>query len=323
MSERPEAWYHLRASRVNPPGSAKTGEGRLAYQAALQQAEELWLAARAAGPAGRPLPLFYFLAQTGRAIVAARGETEAKGHGLEGPVLGESALRCLVQPQKGGWFQKMLEVTGSAHLPPRIELGALVASIPELVDVDGIDQKLPRAIPVWAGPFPVDVFSSGFQQITQTYRVPGVVVLRDLPNDLRGVRAALEPYPDASTAQPSLEVWDTPGGRGYLFWWPRPDPSTDPLPPRYGGEGFRWMRPNLPSGDRPPSILMTWWAILFTLSMLARYHPVEWVAALDVNRSPEAVVLERSLEVALEVVPELVLEAIAAAVGRSIATLGG
>ncbi|MHB1523023.1 MAG: YaaC family protein [Candidatus Dormibacteria bacterium] len=313
MSERTEAWYHLRASRANPPGSAKIGDGRLTYQAALQQSEELWLAARAAGPAGCPVPLFYFLAQAGRAIVAARGDTGAKCHGLEDPVLGDSVLGCLVQPGRNGWYQKLLKVTDSAHLPPQTELGALMASIPELADLDGIDQRWPQAIPVWPVSFAVDPLTSGFQHITSTDQVPGAVVLPDLPNDLEGVQAALNLYPDASAAEPSLQCWDTSRGRGYLVRWLRTDPSTDPLPPRYGGEGFRWMRPNFPSGDPPPSILMTWWAILFTLSMLARYHPVEWVAALDVNRSPEAVVLERAVEVALEVVPELVLEAIEAA----------
>jgi hypothetical protein len=55
---------------------------------------------------------------------------------------------------------------------------------------------------------------------------------------------------------------------------------------------------------------MTWWAVLYGLSMLARYHPVEWEWALAVNSSPVAVLLEQAMDVALIVVPELVLEAI-------------
>ena len=97
-----------------------------------------------------------------------------------------------------------------------------------------------------------------------------------------------------------------------MLGWPRSAPSIDPLPPPYGPDGFRWMRPNLPLDARPPSLLMTWWAVLFTLSMLARYHPVRWADALDPDRSPAAVLLERTMEVALEVVPQLVLEAIMA-----------
>jgi uncharacterized membrane protein YjdF len=73
------------------------------------------------------------------------------------------------------------------------------------------------------------------------------------------------------------------------------------------------MRPYLPTSALPPSILMTWWAVLFALSMVARYHPVEWAAALDPDRSTAAAFLERAMEVGLEVVPGLVLEAITAA----------
>jgi hypothetical protein len=142
------------------------------------------------------------------------------------------------------------------------------------------------------------------------YRVPAVVVLQDLPASGDQLKGILEPYPDAKEVEPSLQVWSTARGDGYILRWPKSDPSSDPLPPPYGTDGFRWMRPDVPMGERPPSFLMTWWAILFTLSTLARYHPVEWVDALNPDRSPAAVLLERTMDVALEVVPRLVLEAI-------------
>jgi hypothetical protein len=55
---------------------------------------------------------------------------------------------------------------------------------------------------------------------------------------------------------------------------------------------------------------MTWWAILFALSMLARYYPTAWTHALDENSSPDAVLLERALDIALDAVPHLVFEAV-------------
>lgn len=57
---------------------------------------------------------------------------------------------------------------------------------------------------------------------------------------------------------------------------------------------------------------MTWWALLYALSMVARYEPDVWVGLLDVDESQLAVPLEGVLEDALEVVPHLVLDALRA-----------
>lgn len=316
MSDRPDAWYHLRASRVSPPGSAGRGPGRSTYQAALQQAEDLWVAARTSGPAGRPLPLFYFLSQAGRAIVAARDGTPATCHGVTVPDPPSEVLRTIIGPAGYGWFQVVTEATGSTGFRDEVELGALMASLPEVAGLKALHQEWLPAIRAWPGPLHTDPFSSGFEQMTRALHVPATVILPNRLDDPGGLEAALKPYPEAAAARRTLQVSHTPAGPGYVFWWPRADPSEDPLPPRYGAEGYRWMRPNLPTGDRPPSILMTWWVVLFALSMLARYHPVEWVAALDPDRSSAAVVLERAMEAALDVVPSLVLEAMQPSAGR-------
>ncbi len=55
---------------------------------------------------------------------------------------------------------------------------------------------------------------------------------------------------------------------------------------------------------------MTWWALLYGLSMLARYHPAEWTAALRLDDSPEAVPLQAVLDEALGAVPQFVLWAL-------------
>ena len=54
--------------------------------------------------------------------------------------------------------------------------------------------------------------------------------------------------------------------------------------------------------------MMAWWAVLHSLSMLARYQPAEWSAQIDVDRSPHAVALEALLNDALTVLPALVAE---------------
>jgi hypothetical protein len=56
--------------------------------------------------------------------------------------------------------------------------------------------------------------------------------------------------------------------------------------------------------------LMAWWAVLYTLSMLARYQPAEWAKHINVDNSPHAVPIERLLETAIGVVPRLIAETI-------------
>lgn len=56
--------------------------------------------------------------------------------------------------------------------------------------------------------------------------------------------------------------------------------------------------------------LLAWWAVLFALSMLARYQPNTWTACLDIDTSPYAEPLETLLDRALLTGPELLLHAI-------------
>jgi hypothetical protein len=55
--------------------------------------------------------------------------------------------------------------------------------------------------------------------------------------------------------------------------------------------------------------LVSWWATLWTLSMLARYEPGHWVASLNVDTNQRAVPLETILDAALSIVPQLISEA--------------
>jgi kynureninase len=59
--------------------------------------------------------------------------------------------------------------------------------------------------------------------------------------------------------------------------------------------------------------LLAWWALLFALSMLARYEPAGWTGYLNVDISPHAVALEAALGQALDICPQLILHAIRAA----------
>jgi hypothetical protein len=75
-------------------------------------------------------------------------------------------------------------------------------------------------------------------------------------------------------------------------------------------DGQRYFFPALAGTTRSMHPLMTWWAVLHTLSMLARYQPAQWVTSTDVNTDPRAVPLENLLDTATQILPTLITEAI-------------
>ena len=61
------------------------------------------------------------------------------------------------------------------------------------------------------------------------------------------------------------------------------------------------------AGADPLDPFLTWWVLLYSLSMVTRYRPVEWTKVIDVNRSRLAVPIETALEKALDAVPAQLL----------------
>jgi len=73
--------------------------------------------------------------------------------------------------------------------------------------------------------------------------------------------------------------------------------------------GTSYAFPDLPGGVVPPHPLVAWWAVLYALSMLARYEPDRWTKHTSVAASPEAVPVENLLTSAMTTVPQTLLEA--------------
>jgi hypothetical protein len=80
-------WAALRSTRATPPSGIK-GDRHKTYAAALEQAQQMFTAAASVGVATRPLLLFYGLSQGGRAIAAAAKHVHNNdypliGHGIK------------------------------------------------------------------------------------------------------------------------------------------------------------------------------------------------------------------------------------------------
>ena len=74
--------------------------------------------------------------------------------------------------------------------------------------------------------------------------------------------------------------------------------------------GGLYFFPALMGSDHGIHPFMAWWAVLHSLSMLARYQPAEWSAQIDVDHSRHAVALEILLKDAVAIVPVLIAETI-------------
>lgn len=307
-------WSWLRQARSDPPGRLIADQDRLSvFRSALQQFEDLMFAAEGTGFAGRPLPLFYALSQGGRAILAARGGTQPDRHGLVLRDVESRLLESVVRPdRRGGAFRLLCETLMSPQLTEGAELGALFCSLPELANPG---YPVPEGWPLPALIWPEATESWG-QPVTQ---VRTAVVLDDQPQTADEVRRCLARYPlstrvrweiaGESMGLPHLMKSVTPAGYGVVIDW---HVSTlDEVAPEHRWFDRRWLSPSVePTVRLAPIPLMVWWSLLFGLSILARYHPVEWVQALDVDRSPLAVPLRRAMEEAITALPHLLLEAL-------------
>ena len=357
------SWRAIQGLRAAPTGSAiDNDERRRIFTSALNQAEELAVAASAVGYAARPLPQFYAVSQAGRAIAAAhlRDKAELMGHGLSFAYDAEGILRSTVTPSKSqkssGAFQDVAIATGSPQMESSAELGALWAANPDLKQVPIPDgDRWPRALSYLIG--------TRAQSPTLAHVTGGTVYTRlELPGrtgadldrfialypTLVGARALKHDPTGDTPAGPDEMVGRAATGDGRMavtvareapmqttlgeFWELENGLySAVEIDERYP----RWPHPHLvghvqPSigGGSAPSPLMLWWALLLALSSLARYHPAAWVQAIDLDQSVLAAPLREVLDVAEDRVPARVLDALRDpassgwVTGRSLTQLG-
>lgn len=335
LPRREEIWRDLRGLRSGIQGPSSTDSQRRAvFVASLEQAQQFVEAAIHAGPATRPVQLFYGLSQFGRAISAASSLTKAtdwrlKGHGIGTKSLDASRGLASVRviPGANGSLPGVARALGvkSFDAGKELTLGELWPLIPETESV-----SLPGAEAVAA----LSVSSAGLTTdgTERWARLQLFPVKSEVRAKAEGDQAHLEGF---LSRYPTLQGWvrddfphasaidweqeeGSPRERLHLFVPVEPTPSGGDegratmraRATAYRGPNDLFLFPSVGTMAEPAHPLLVWWAVLFGLSILARYEPEHWATIIDIDESPDANAVEHVLEQAVEVVPHLALRAI-------------
>jgi hypothetical protein len=301
----------VQALRADPPALAKTGKRRKTFGYSLQQFAELLTASSRSEASSSPITLFYALSQAGRAIAAAgcRGpgtRYEFHGHGLKitaAATVGETVVR----PELNGSdaFSVVADSTQSATLDSEVTVSELWGSLPQFQPAPGLGDASPPVRLLEADP----MAGLGKRHHAAALRLTAA-------DDARGLANVLIDYPLATGSElcggPILST--TPGytDKIYVVQWlaaGRPVPLAEVHETFFGDETF-YLRPRLGQQQELPSILMTTWALLLALSSVARYQPVMWSQALDLDSSAIAIPLRYTISRLQMTIPRLVLHAL-------------
>jgi hypothetical protein len=339
-----DPWGDLRALRSDRPGFAADDPDRgEVFDAAVEQCEQLVRGAATLGYASRPLNLFYGLSQAGRAITAAwsppqfgpKDSWRLAGHGITAARLdvGPDALTVHdsgknlpdTSPKPLPSFTAVARTLGSDSLDRPVKFVDLWAYLPKAADrpAPGDDNR-------W-GPLRLEPGT----QISEQFHLKVLGIWsHNWPNQQLGewvergnglndavVMALAAHYPDAP--RPHAEGLDLPfqsdwfGERGSVLINVELGRLTDVIGQRWFydtmGTTYRGARYWFPAlGGQRLQPLVVWWAVLYTLSMLARYEPQRWVDMVRVSTSPWAVPLEHLLNTALDALPEVIFAALSA-----------
>lgn len=326
---RGDVWRRIRALRAQPPGRGGLPARKATFSAALEQSEQLFAAAASVGYAARPLPLFYALSQAGRAIAASdelgKDEWRLRGHGIRASDLGaERVWRVRVQNSGSGSFTRIAALLGSPSLPEATRLGDVWATLPDLARRLPHDAYEARALYVkpeemnvrrYFGGTPVPSSSSDLA-LAWLYGVDSSIE-READQEA-ALRAQLRRYPTLEGYEESIPLRLHPaaaaGETGVRLAWKAEGLLEQDRARRieqmccHSADGQLWVAPALPGNSGPLHPLVAWWAVLYALSMLARYEPAAWTTYIDVDCSPDAVAIETLLDHALSELPRLLLE---------------
>lgn len=276
---------------------------RMLFTSSLEQAQQQFEAAARVGFESRSLNLYYGLSQAGRAIAAAltppnMGKSpEVSGHGLRIANFQSAKAKSFweIEVRAEGnddtSYGRLASLLRSSSLSTPVSLGELWHMVPEV----HLDHPIGNFIePRWVDkPYA----SSGFAQ-ENTFTLQATD--EEMDHDAEKLR---ELYPDLREAR----VLRFKGGSYSEDKGIRTDEAVFSHEGRQGPmrilRGSTALMPATRGSLQSLDPLLTWWTLLYALSMITRYKPVLWTEVIDVNRSPLAVPLETLLSKALEAVP--------------------
>jgi YaaC-like Protein len=329
MRSKEDSWRRIRAARGNPPGGFGL-ERAAVFDAALEQAQQQFLAAAGIGYDSRPLNLFYGLSQAGRAIstvLAPAGEPfELRGHGISSPNLQQVCqkprtrlidLTVISDGRANASFTRLSQLLES----PLLEEPEPVARLWGML----LEPQMHEPLALLNSQV---LIAQGRRMSSdpQTFAIEGI---SRIPWELDGMdssrfNAFLHPYPALHDVQFHRQSGRSSGHDNCpptLSIEVRvPIEPSDPGPLGIDYRGASVILPAVTGGSGAMHPLMIWWSILYALSMLARYQPRAWVELIDVSRSQHAVAIEYLLDVAQDSVPDLVARAIETAMASDTGT---
>ena len=301
-------------------------------------------AAASVGPATRPLLAFYGLNQAGRAIAAAASqigisdEWRLQGHGIHAK---EETLRgplpdVEVYPDKAASKGSFVRLSGLLNSPlweksSGVTLGILWDCLPENRLTPIGEDSPSRRTPLYVDHYHAFTDPHPLVSVPVAYFPPWVVSSEDKRSALTEY---LAPFPGAQgydsyhqtnppTKTPDFTLHDDGWGELVMNWqvsggrMASSDEKLKYLEARTRMyEGGLYFFPALSGEEQSLHPLLGWWAVLYTLSMLARYQPAEWSQHIDINYCRHAVPIERLLKEAITKLPGLIAEAIDEVVHR-------
>lgn len=326
--DRRRLWQQLRTLRADPPGLANKGDRRRTFAAALEQAEQLLRSAERLGPETKPLNLFYGLSQGMRAVAAAKiHDSQAwilRGHGithersLNRPL---STIKVRDSQEDRGSFRAVAGLLDSPSLPDPTELGDLLAALPlqlptstwtdrpHAIEVGHIDQS--NGASLVTSPH-VYARTRGWTDIAGTNVSAARAAIADHVAEHYPTLTGIEPLPDGHARlhrhETGLEIMIRVSAKTHLG--SDSDRRTHLYAKTTEVSGRHFAFPRFGKAANPCHPTVTLWAVLWTLSMLARYEPVRWASTIDVDKSPDATALEEVLADALDLAPWAILDAL-------------
>jgi hypothetical protein len=331
-----EAWRRIHKYRHQRPGFAWDDGRKPVFVSAMKQAEQFFRLSDQVTYDVKPILLYYGLNQAARGILAAVANRDEpwqfSGHGLKlfgvedmqllGDIQVSDPRRSRNPPSKPDGFVALARCAGSPTLPKRAAFRELWASLPE-----GCEALLANSYSTWAAAgLKVKTLRNPTDPSVEVKVVDLTFGVASWSEDPQELTAQIhQKYPQIKylvPAQINGKVPTPDPEAGYqrrtvrLLWSPKePLVSLDFAVEQFTHEIYQgWdgckalVVPTLGDNTAPLSPIVTWYAVLFALSMLARYEPATWTRLLDVDNSIDSTAIEYLLDEAHRACVNMILD---------------